>query len=505
LEHGNHRILIDGGQGMVSLDKFREALKLSLAYNKFLPGRFDRFAKRVLGNTYSPQSLSLLEGQFDSFLAAAKKQGDLEAEMVKQGAVEGFTRLDALNRIGNEVFGNQMKNPANMFPTAGPVSFPFIWNAPWLDWVQYNSSIQQPMVRNAGEAMGVKGMVNLSDPEKPVFASVLPLDILHEMETLLAGPQHPLEAHQFSGLRSPDWKTLPLPPLNESLVAKGRELYLGNPEKGQKPLCAGCHLPPINSAEIFDASHWREAGPGFSQKYLALKTVSAKEIGTDCKSAFDMVYRTVDTPDFIKNSGFVFPPLSPQQTPEDCPQPHSGAKTPAPGHKITNFGVALGEVVEQTKESWYKAHNKTDAERLALDGNRPNGIRAMIDGVPIYKARPLNGAWSTAPYLHNGSVPNLYLLLSTQAERNAEAAKFYLGSREFDAKYVGFKYRVDGGSRLPGQEPLGSTQGLFLLDTGLPGNRNTGHLFTDDAATGKIGPKLSDDERFAIIEFLKSL
>ena len=33
--------------------------------------------------------------------------------------------------------------------------FPRIWNAPWFDWVQYNGSIQQPMVRNAGEALGV--------------------------------------------------------------------------------------------------------------------------------------------------------------------------------------------------------------------------------------------------------------------------------------------------------------------------------------------------------------
>ena len=504
LEYGNHRILIDGGQGMISLDKIRDALKISLVYTKFLPGRFDRFAKRVLGDADTPQNRSLLKGQFDNFLDAAKEEGDLEAEMVKQGVTEGFTRLDALNRIGNEVFANQMKIKGNMHPIAGPVSFPFIWNAPWFDWVQYNSSIQQPMVRNAGEAMGVKAMVNLSEPQKPIFSSNLPLQTLHEMEILLAGPKHPLEAKQFGGLRSPEWKTLPLPPLNEALVAKGRDLYLGNPDKGQKPLCAGCHLPPINSIEIFDASHWRGPGPGFSEKYLALKTVSVKDIGTDCKTAFGMVYRTVDTPDYIHNSGAQVPPFTPQQTPEDCPQPRSGA-TPATGHKITNFGVALGEVVYSTKEDWYDVHNKTAAERLVLDSNRPNGIRAVIDGVPVYKARPLNGVWSTPPYLHNGSVPNLYLLLSTQAERDAEASKFYLGSREFDPKYVGFKYRAEGGSHLPGQEPLPNTQGLFLLDTGLPGNRNTGHLFTNDSVAGRIGPKLNDDERFAIIEFLKSL
>jgi hypothetical protein len=176
LEFGGNRILIDGGQGMISLDKFREALKLSLVYTKIIPGRFDRFAQRVLGTAYSETNAALLKGMFNSFLDSAKVQGDLEAKMIEQGVTEGFTRLDALNRIGNEVFASQMKLPQNMFPIAGPVSFPFIWNAPWMDWVQYNSSIQQPMVRNAGEAMGVKGLVNLSNPQKQVFDSKLPLE-----------------------------------------------------------------------------------------------------------------------------------------------------------------------------------------------------------------------------------------------------------------------------------------------------------------------------------------
>ncbi|SDY46484.1 di-heme-cytochrome C peroxidase [Nitrosomonas sp. Nm33] len=507
LEYGDYRILIDGGQGMISLDKIREALGLSMAYTKYLPGRFDRFAKRVLGDADTPENRKKLEKMFSDLLDAAKEQSDLETEMIKKGAAEGFTRLDALNRIGNEVFSSQMKIKSNMSPIDGPVSFPFLWNAPWFDWVQYNSSIMQPMVRNAGEAMGVKGMVNLSNPEKTIFSSHIPMQILHEMEILLAGEKNPLEANQFGGLRSPEWKNLPLPPLNETLVVKGRELYMGNPDNGQKPLCAGCHLPPINSDEIFTAKYWQELGEGHSEKFLALKTVPVKEIGTDCKTAFGMAYRTVSTPEFIRipNSGTVIPPFSEEQTPHDCPQPSSSGKTPADGHKITNFGIALGDVVEATKNNWYQDNNKSNDERVALDGNRPNGIRAVIDDVPVYKARPLNGVWSTAPFLHNGSIPNLYLLLSTQAERDAEASKFYLGSREFDAKYVGFKYRAEGGPHLSDVELLRNTKGLFLLNTKLPGNRNTGHLFTDDKIAGRIGPKLSEEERFAIIEFLKSL
>jgi hypothetical protein len=329
------------------------------------------------------------------------------------------------------------------------------------------------------------------------------------MEVLLAGDKHPLDIREFGGLHSPNWRSLPLPALDEALVARGRELYMGNAAKDQKPLCAGCHLPPINSDEIFDAKFWQTPGDNYKNQYLALNTIPVKTIGTDCQTAFGMVYRNVQTPDFIKNSGTIIPPFQPGQVPADCPQPNSNAKAQE-GYVATNFGVALGEVVEKTKNTWYDNHNIPADQRLALDGNRPNGIRATVpglppQGVPVYEARPLNGVWSTGPYLHNGSVPNLYLLLSTQSERDAEAGKFYLGSREFDAKYVGYKYRADGNSTLPGMEPLSNTQGLFELDTCLPGNRNTGHLFTNDSVEGRIGPQLSREDRLALIEFLKSL
>jgi hypothetical protein len=115
-----------------------------------------------------------------------------------------------------------------------------------------------------------------------------------------------------------------------------------------------------------------------------------------------------------------------------------------------------------------------------------------------YKARPLNGIWATAPYLHNGSVRNLYQLLSPVAERDE---RFNLGSKEFDPEHVGY---VD--------EKL---SGGFVMDTTLPGNHNTGHEFRDldlapDATSsarvkGVLGPTLKHEERMALIEYLKSM
>lgn len=102
-----------------------------------------------------------------------------------------------------------------------------------------------------------------------------------------------------------------------------------------------------------------------------------------------------------------------------------------------------------------------------------------------YKARPLNGVWSSAPYLHNGAIHNMYQLLLPQAERDT---KFYLGSWEYDPKTLGYVNEASEGS--------------FLFDTGLPGNSNSGHEY----GTGAYGlPALTEEQRWALIEYLKTL
>ena len=98
-----------------------------------------------------------------------------------------------------------------------------------------------------------------------------------------------------------------------------------------------------------------------------------------------------------------------------------------------------------------------------------------------YKGRSLNGIWATAPYLHNGSVPNLWELMKPPAQR---VQQFRVGSRQFDPVNVGFDIGSD------------TFTGASLLDTRLPGNSNAGHAF---------GTTLSDDEKWALIEYMKSL
>ena len=101
-----------------------------------------------------------------------------------------------------------------------------------------------------------------------------------------------------------------------------------------------------------------------------------------------------------------------------------------------------------------------------------------------YKARPLIGAWATPPFLHNSSVRTVFELLS-----DTRPAKFNLGSREFDPINLGY---VD--------------EGPAVFDTSISGNSNAGHWFTDDGTRpGWIGPKYSDEEKYALIEYLKAM
>jgi hypothetical protein len=98
-----------------------------------------------------------------------------------------------------------------------------------------------------------------------------------------------------------------------------------------------------------------------------------------------------------------------------------------------------------------------------------------------YANQPLDGIWLRAPYLHNGSVPTLRDLLEPPGLR---PRTFYRGYDLFDRQKVGFVSDV----------PRAGVQTFTLYDTSVPGNSNAGHLY---------GTTLSDDEKRAIVEYMK--
>jgi mono/diheme cytochrome c family protein len=100
-----------------------------------------------------------------------------------------------------------------------------------------------------------------------------------------------------------------------------------------------------------------------------------------------------------------------------------------------------------------------------------------------YVADVLDGIWMRGPYLHNGSVPTVGDLLKPPAQR---AVTFYRGNNLLKNHDIGFV------------SDLAQEKGLHFafFDTRLPGNSNGGHLY---------GTGLSDQEKKAILEYLKTL
>lgn len=108
---------------------------------------------------------------------------------------------------------------------------------------------------------------------------------------------------------------------------------------------------------------------------------------------------------------------------------------------------------------------------------------ARLEPFNGYIAPPLDGIWITAPYLHNGSVPDLETLLNSK-----ERPKYW--SRDFDNPQ--YNYESPGWKYQLQTAPVGTT----VYNTTLPGYGNYGHDF---------GDRLSSKERKAIIEYLKTL
>ncbi len=371
---------------------------------------------------------------------------------------EGFTRTNALGRGVNGIFGPL--DGANIEPSYGPVSYPPLWFTHEFDWVQSPAAIRQPLGRNVTEAWGVHVMVELNDP-KQRFGSTAELDNMFWMENLLAV------------LRPPKWPEKVLGEIDQERAKRGEYLFNqavwpdalpaeqaelpANPAsyiKGPNPnrpttgYCARCHAP------AFDPQPDQ-----YGRKYIQLPLYGVDVIGTDSNDAVAFSTRKVKTGVLAGNFG---------------------------GKSEVDIGTALTVTVGGVLDKWFSDHNISAACRNVMEGYRENQYRAP----QAYPARPLDGYWSTGPFLHNGSLRTMYQLLSPSNEREK---KFWKGSWEFDPDELGFKEdKVEGG---------------FLFDTTLKGNSNAGHDFRNAPphTPGVIGPYLTPDQRRDIIEYLKVL
>ena len=510
--HDGKQYVIDGGPATTDLGQLTEALGAALAQTALssklavFDYRFDRFARNVLGERYSDTTKEELSGQLASVLEVLAAGGDII------DVTEGFTRVDALNRIGNQVFAEDYPHRDNYAPINAPVNFPHIWTSSWFSWVQYDGSIMAPLVRNAGEALGVAAYLDTKSPlDEKRFGSSIPIRNLDWIENALKGEGFGPDV-KYTGLTAPRWPES-LKRLDPARVKQGADIY--------RTHCQGCHLPPLDSKELWQDVYygpieWTDAEGRqreTSDSVLKVKLIPHRQIGTDMAQANILVNRMVDI------SGRADLPAG-EQTPglglniNLCGHPPEdpGAKpnwdlvtVPFSDGGNVPFALALGAIVQQTIDAWLdQNYILSEEQRLKFESDRPNCLQAGAG----YRARPLNGVWATAPFLHNGSVPTLMDLLLPVKER---PTLVQLGGTRFDVDKVGIKQdpelRMEQGSTY-------ADNGLFILDTSLPGNLNTGHEFSDawiegnhysNQPRGVIGPALSEQERLAIIEYLKTL
>ncbi len=158
----------------------------------------------------------------------------------------------------------------------------------------------------------------------------------------------------------------------------------------------------------------------------------------------------------------------------------AGSRYPAKMVAIENIGTdrvrfdALTVKHRQNyHDSWY-AHYGED--------------ETIVDPIG-YQAPPLNGIWASAPYLHNGSIPTLWHLLRPKQrpmiwKRASPSA--------YDRQRVGLN--VDEVDAIPAD--LRGDQRREYFDTSVFGKKASGHDYPS---------KLSDSEKQALLEYLKTL
>jgi hypothetical protein len=468
-----HALRIDGAPASADSQQFLTDLTAASRATLAQSARFDAFARAVLGAGYTAMKAAELKSKFGNWV---NQFGDFMDRSLPRSSW-GPGRLDAFGMIFNRVAGRDLDTLGNFKVADAPVSYPFLWNASRQDHTQWNGGVLnglfiQALARNTGEVFGV-------------FAEFKPKMIAPGIGPIPTVIDFKSNSADFAGLQTLEEKIAALKPppwprdifgLDEQLAQSGKPLFDVH--------CGECHAEK-------PSPHLRRAW-----------VTPVVAVGTD--------------PKMVRNAGRMSNPAL--YAGAILPPPPIGArfKNPAKTSDILAASV-VGAILAEAfgpppmpdsleKNGVWRAIRKDFAELLPdkqlddLSSLNPRFMKDLEDRIKArlgdmfrnpgppdsdaaYESRVLHGIWATAPYLHNGSVPNLWELLTPPKERKST---FMVGSRAFDPKNVG--YAID-------QSPLRNSN--FVADPqNANGNGNGGHVY---------GTTLTPDQRWAIIEYLKTL
>jgi mono/diheme cytochrome c family protein len=377
---------------------------------------------------------------------------------------------DQLKAVRDEIFN----------PPSAPVSYPFLWDIARHDYVQWNgigiNAGVGPIGRNTGEVIGVFATLDWKPRTHWSLRSLLGgrgfrVPYIRMSSSVNTHNLRRMEDRLWD-LQSPSWQDAAakagLPPLKTDQVKRGEGIY--------DRTCARCHV------RIDRASPDRR---------VVAQMIKSDKVGTDPTMADSSVkytgysgilrnqyVRTIEVGDIMLDTRAPMAALLTRATESVVATPSS------PKWFLTRWADWAIDLLAAYFGNQIQPSLKTG-------DYTPDTTAAPYASLQAYKARPLNGIWATAPYLHNGSVPTLYdLLLPASAAPNDPPGTqyrpktFYVGSREFDPVKVGFRTDANGPP-------------AFLFDTTKPSNHNTGHDYCTRT--------LTEQDRWDLVEYLKSL
>ncbi|NOT86087.1 MAG: hypothetical protein HOP02_15195 [Methylococcaceae bacterium] len=435
-------VLVEGGPAHHDFDRFITDLTFALQQTHDNHDKFKRFVKNVLGFNATVAAIADLKQQLSKINVKLGQRVSVN----HPPHANGYARLDAFGNIFNEVAVFALNEPSNANVANAPVSYPMLWDTPQHDVVQWNGSAVNAGIgayaRNVGEVVGVFGDLQLQavkagDKPEIKLSHHININNLNRLETIL------------TTLWSPLWPAM-LPLINQQQASLGKQLFAAH--------CVGCH------------ENIKRDDP--NRKIIA-KLIPIDAVGTDPLAATNILTRKAKTGILEGQPNVPLAALIP-----DLPL-FNATTFSVELVKYGVLGVLRDGLAQKTLLEGLPAFKAAATKNALKEHCDPVKVGAECLHPPRYKARPLNGIWTSAPYLHNGSVPNLWDLLQKPSQR---VAKFNVGSWEMDPVKVGFNIHA---------EPASSE-----FNTLLPGNSNNGHDY---------GTALSVEEKWALLEYLKTL
>jgi len=463
IEVGGQAYRIDGGPALSDFQALLTDLVNSLgAINDHGP-RFSAFATKVLGPDPTPNALAQLQIDVDIWYA---RESTMLQRAYPHPGQWGLGRLDAVSMIFNRLTGLDI-GPAPTYIIANniqladaPVRYPFVWNAPKQDRTQWpgfadNGDNLLGLARNLGEVYGV--FARFHPRHQPIPFVLTKTNFLGD------------NSANFDGLSRLEnlIEAIPAPKypwsVDVALATKGKAVFDLPVARGG---CAACHDQRPGKKRFLNKSTW---------------ATPVQDVGTDSRE-YTILDRTAQAGSL---TGARMP---------------FGATVQPTDKQFTMLGVSvIGSILQRALQfpkgpdvqAFLKGNTvptKDLSTRLKGAYRKKQDTEANPDCNKTtkpycYESRVLYGIWAAAPYLHNGSVPTLADLLAPVDQR---PASFALG-RIYDPSRVGLA------AVQPGSPFTRTTTDCTKRGSG---ESRCGHTF---------GTKLSDPQKEALLEYLKTL